>query len=53
MKFYMNLIKKLWIYICITDNTKVTYEQFADAIGLSNDELTLCKLLEREKLYEL
>jgi hypothetical protein len=44
---YKEIAKKLWIYICIIDDEKGTYEELADAIGLSDDELPLCRRLER------
>lgn len=44
---YTDIAKKLWIYICIIDDEKGTYEELADAIGLTDDELPLCRRLER------
>jgi hypothetical protein len=43
---YKEIAKKLWIYICIIDDEKGTYEELAGAIGLSDDELPLCRRLE-------
>ena len=43
---YAKIAQKLWTYICIIDDTKATYEELADAIGLSDDELALCRKLE-------
>jgi hypothetical protein len=43
---YKEIAKKLWTYICVIDNEKGTYEELADAIGLSDDELPLCRRLE-------
>ena len=47
VKDYKEIAKKLWTYICIIDDEKGTYEELADAIGLSDDELPLCRRLER------
>jgi hypothetical protein len=47
IKDYKEIAKKLWTYICIIDSEKGTYEELADAIGLSDDELPLCRRLER------
>lgn len=44
---YTEIAKKLWIYICIIDDEKGTYEELADAIGLTDDELALCRRLEK------
>lgn len=44
---YKEIAKKLWTYICIIDDEKGTYEELADAIGLSDNELPLCRRLER------
>ena len=43
---YAKIAQKLWTYICIIDDTKVTYEELADAIQLTDDELALCRKLE-------
>lgn len=43
---YVEIAQKLWTYICIIDDTKATYEELADAIGLTDDELALCRRLE-------
>ena len=45
-KSYKKIAEKLWTYICIIDDEKGTYEELADAIGLSDDELALCRRLE-------
>lgn len=45
---YKEIAKKLWTYICIIDDEKATYEELADSIGLSDDELSLCRRLEYE-----
>ena len=47
MESYKKIAEKLWIYICIIDDEKGTYEELADAIGLSDDELALCRRLEK------
>lgn len=44
---YREIAKKLWTYICIIDDEKETYEELADAIGLTDEELPLCRRLER------
>lgn len=44
---YTEIAKKLWTYICIIDDEKATYEELADTIGLTDDELPLCRRLER------
>lgn len=44
---YRDIAQKLWTYICIIDDEKGTYEELADAIGLTNDELAFCRRLER------
>lgn len=44
---YTEIAKKLWTYICIIDDEKATYEELADAIGLTDDELAYCRRLER------
>lgn len=44
---YREIAKKLWTYICIIDDEKGTYEELADAIGLTDEELPLCRRLER------
>ena len=44
---YTDIAKKLWTYICIIDDEKGTYEELADAIGLTDDELAYCRRLER------
>ena len=44
---YTEIAQKLWTYICIIDDEKGTYEELADAIGLTNDELAYCRRLER------
>ena len=44
---YEKIAQKLWTYICIIDVEKETYEELADAIGLTDDELPLCRRLER------
>ena len=44
---YTEIAKKLWAYICIIDDEKATYEELADAIGLTDDELAFCRRLER------
>lgn len=44
---YIEIAKKLWTYICIIDDEKGTYEELADAIGLTDEELSLCRRLER------
>lgn len=44
---YTEIAKKLWTYICIIDDEKNTYEELADAIGLTDDELAFCRRLER------
>lgn len=46
MENYKKIAEKLWIYICTIDDDKGTYEELADAIGLSDDELVLCRRLE-------
>lgn len=43
---YVEIAQKLWTYICIIDDAKATYEELADAIGLTDDELALCRRLE-------
>lgn len=43
---YTEIAKKLWTYICIIDDEKGTYEELADAIGLTDDELAFCRRLE-------
>ena len=43
---YKEIAKKLWTYICIIDDEKGTYEEVADAIGLTDDELAYCRRLE-------
>ena len=43
---YTEIAQKLWTYICIIDDEKGTYEELADAIGLTNDELAYCRRLE-------
>ena len=48
MNDYKEIARKLWEYICIIDTERETYEELADAIGLSADELPLCRRLERE-----
>ena len=49
LKDYKEIAKKLWIYICIIDDEKETYEELADAIGLSDNELSFCRRLESER----
>lgn len=44
---YTEIAKKLWTYICIIDDEKATYEELADAIGLTDDEIVYCRRLER------
>ena len=44
---YKEIAKKLWTYICIIDDEKGTYQELADAIGLTDEELPLCRRLER------
>lgn len=44
---YKEIAKKLWTYICIIDNEKGVYEELADAIGLTDDELAYCRRLEQ------
>ena len=44
---YRKIAKKLWTYICIIDDEKETYEELANAIGLTDEELPLCRRLER------
>ena len=44
---YTDIAKKLWTYICIIDDEKATYEELADAIGLTDDELAYCRRLEK------
>lgn len=46
-KNYTEIAKKLWTYICIIDDEKGTYEELADAIGLTDEELSFCRRLER------
>lgn len=43
---YTEVAKKLWTYICIIDDEKETYEELANSIGLSYEELSLCRRLE-------
>ena len=43
---YVEIAQKLWTYIRIIDDTKTSYEELADAIGLTDDELALCRRLE-------
>lgn len=43
---YEEIAKKLWTYICIIDDEKATYEELADAIGLTDEELAYCRRLE-------
>ena len=43
---YTEIAKKLWTYICIIDDEKATYEELADAVGLTDDELAFCRRLE-------
>ena len=45
---YKEIAKKLWTYICIIDDEKGTYEELADAIGLTDKELPMCRRLEYE-----
>ena len=44
---YTEIAKKLWTYICIIDDEKVTYEELANSIGLTYDELAYCRRLEK------
>lgn len=44
---YTEIAKKLWTYICIIDDEKATYEELADAIGLTDEELAYCRRLEK------
>lgn len=44
---YKEIVKKLWTYICIIDDEKATYEELAGAIGLTDDELPMCRRLEK------
>ena len=44
---YRNIAQKLWTYICIIDDEKDTYEELADAIGLTDNELAFCRRLEK------
>lgn len=44
---YREIAQKLWTYICIIDDEKGTYEELADSIGLTDEELPLCRRLER------
>lgn len=46
MEDYKAIAKKLWDYICLSDEEHWTYEALADAIGLSDDELAFCRKLE-------
>lgn len=48
MDDYKEIARKLWEYICIIDDEKGTYEELADAIRLTDDELAYCRRLERE-----
>jgi len=47
MENYKEIAKKLWTYILIIDDEKETYEELANAIGLSDDELPMCRRLEK------
>lgn len=44
---WKEIAKKLWTYICIIDDENETYEELADAIGLTDDELHMYRRLER------
>ncbi len=44
---YRDIAQKLWTYICIIDDEIATYEELADAIGLTDEELTYCRRLEK------
>ena len=50
MKDYKVIAQKLWTYICIIDDEKATYEELADAIGLTDNELSMCRRLENDIL---
>lgn len=47
MEDYKEIAKKLWTYILIIDEERETYEELADAIGLTPDELPMCRRLEK------
>ena len=43
---YSEIAGKLWSYIC-SINTSGTWEEIAEVIGLTDDELPYCRRLER------
>lgn len=43
---YVEIARKLWAHICFMDGARATYKDLADAIGLTDDELALCRRLE-------
>lgn len=47
MEDYKKIAEKLWTYICVIDDEKGTYEELANAIGLTDDELAYCRRLEK------
>ena len=48
---YKEITKKLWGYITMIDEENATYEELAQSIGLTRDEMAFCRRLEREQ-YE-
>lgn len=44
---YQEIVKKLWFYILEKDSEMGTYEELAEAIGLTPDELSFCRMLGR------